>query len=216
MNIRNSAKSKVSIALIDDHEIVRSGLKMLLEQSDFDVVGEADDGRSAIDMLGRVKPDVALVDVSMPLKNGFEVVESVRKQHLPTRMIVLSIHDGPEYAIKAFKAGACGYLNKAVDSATLLSAIKSVVANGTCFSPPMLSSGPAAPMHSVVELTAREKEIVRWVVDGRTNKEIGKLLDISTRTVEVHRLHVMRKLNVSNAAELVKVALMHKLVDVAD
>ena len=208
----------IKIALADDHTVVREGFRMVLEtQPDFLVVGEARDGLEAIRLVEQVKPDVLVVDLMMPGVNGMEVIRKVRKQ---TRVVVLTMHDQNAYVVEALRNGALGYVLKDATTKELVEAIRQV-ANGKHFlSAPF--SERAGELYALVNnqdsgdpydsLTGREREILQLVGQGHSNQEAGELLQISVRTVEVHRARLMRKLGVRSQTELIRYAIERGLV----
>ena len=174
----------IRIVLADDHVLVRDGIKSLLEeQPDMEVVDEASDGKEAIKILEKNLPDLLIVDIRMPEMNGIEVVKKIHENKWDVKTLVLSMHDSEEYVIKSVQAGADGYLLKGSSKDEFLKA-----------------------------LHKREKQILKLVLQGLSNKEIGKELDISKRTAEVHRFNLMKKLDVKNLIELTNKAREYQLV----
>jgi DNA-binding NarL/FixJ family response regulator len=217
--------SKIRIFLTDDHRIVRNGITTLLQQvPDFEVVGEADNGPEALEKIPSLKPDIALMDVSMPDMNGFQVAEHIREMGLTTQILFLSMHEEPEYFIRAMKSGGGGYVLKDANKDELELAIRRVAAGERYFGAQivamMADSGDgnqpsrAEQMKPKIELSAREMEVLQEVADGLITKEIADKLHISPRTVETHRLNIMKKLKANNTAELIKLAVLYRLVDV--
>lgn len=219
---------KVKIVLADDHSIVRNGIKSTLSsEKNIKVIGEASNGSEAIEVVEELKPDVAILDISMPEMTGIEAVRRITQMSLPTRCLILSMHDKEEYVMEAIEAGAFGYLLKDTERDEFLKAIYAVANGEKYFSTAVseilvngylhkvkgggLPSEPEGPNPESL-LTKREKNILKMIVDGKNNKEIAEDLNISIRTIETHRGNIMRKLKVKNAVEMVKKALEDKLV----
>lgn len=207
----------VRVLLAEDHTIVRQGLRLLLEsQPDLSVVGEADNGEQAISLAEELQPCVAVLDLGMPKCNGIDALPRVLEVSPQTRVMILSMHDGPEYVRPAIRAGAHGYLLKGADMSDLVKAIRSLAQGHSFFSPAIASyliqDGPSSqPSTSSNPLTPREREILQLIAEGFTSPQIAQRLDISHRTVDTHRTHIMHKLNIHNIAGLVKYALRHGL-----
>jgi len=211
---------KIRVLLADDHSIVRKGISLVLENDDqIEIVGQASDGKEALEMVEQLAPDVLVADISMPEINGIELTKRINDQDLSTNILVLSTHFEEEYILKSFDAGASGYLPKDADEDEVISAIHTI-ASGEVYYTPKVSQILA---QSVIkknkkelgenkELTEREIEILQLVVDGLSNKEIADQLFISVRTVDTHRRNLMEKLEAKNTAELVRKAFEKKLV----
>lgn len=202
--------NKIRLVLADDHPMIRAGFKTLLAQSDdFEVAGEAENGQELIRVVGAVNPDVTLVDVHMPGTNGLEALEKLHAQFPHIKFIVLTMHEEREYVQKALKAGADGYLLKNIEREELENAIHTVFKGGKYFSPEItavLADSVARPSSEVGEITPREKEVLTLVAAGHSTKQIADQLGISTRTVETHRINMLKKMEVSNSAELIRKA----------
>lgn len=206
---------KARILLVDDHTMMRQSLRKVLEtESDFELVGDAENGLTALKMIEKHRPDVVLLDLQMPGLNGLEVVRRVRRGFPRTRVLVLSMHDDWSYVAQALQDGASAYVLKAADVKDLMLAVREVVAGRVYLSPPFTQSDVEAYMKKTTKktkssyerLTNREKEVLQLVAEGNTNQQVGKRLGINTRTVETHRAHVMEKLKLQNQAELVRYA----------
>jgi DNA-binding NarL/FixJ family response regulator len=202
---------KIRLVLADDHPMIRAGFKTLLGQSEaFEIAGEADNGKELIKVVNSARPDVALVDVHMPEMNGLEALEKLHASFPDIKFIVLTMHEEREYVLKALKAGADGYLLKNIDREELENAIQTVYKGGKYFSPAITSiladsvARPAAI--DVAEITPREKEVLTLVAGGQSTKQIADQLGISIRTVETHRINMLKKLEVNNSAELIRKA----------
>jgi DNA-binding NarL/FixJ family response regulator len=216
--------SKITIVLADDHVLVRKGIRAMLESDDsLEVIGEADNGEQAIRVVKELKPDLLITDIRMPILNGLEAVEKLcLDPAVQTRSIILSMHDSEEYVLQALKAGAMGYLLKDTDKSEFIKALYQVHTGIKYFSgsvseiltKQLLSS----TYHSKVELndpyhlTKKEKELLRFIIEGRQNKQIADLLGKSVRTVETHRFNIMKKLDVNNAIDMVNKVIKENLV----
>jgi DNA-binding NarL/FixJ family response regulator len=216
MNASNSNK-KTQILLADDHSILRKGVRMLLEsQLDMEVVGEAKTGREAIDEAVRLKPDVVVMDVSMPELNGIEGTRQICAQLAQTQVLALSMHRDSVYVREILRAGARGYLLKESDDEDLLKAVRAV-ARGEAYLSPAISDAVLTDYRRHVSnpvdlLTSREREILTMIADGKTNKDIANALNLSVYTVESHRGSVMDKLNLHNTGDIVRFALRNGLI----
>lgn len=205
----------VSVVLADDHQIVRDGLRALLRVvPEFELVGEAADGRQALKLVNDLKPDVLVADLMMPRLGGFEVTRNVRRRYPKTRVVVLSMHADVPYVLEALRAGAIGYVLKDAGADELIAAIRAAAANQRYLSPPLSESalgdytrrGQDPPSDPFETLTAREREVLRLTADGHSGSAVAEQLFISPRTVETHRANIMRKLNVKNQKELIRYA----------
>jgi DNA-binding NarL/FixJ family response regulator len=211
---------KITIVLADDHKIVRDGLKSFLARiPDFVVIAEAEDGEQLLSIFEEMMPDVALIDITMPRMNGLEALKQLHEQNPNAKVIILSMHEEPDYIMKAIQNGAKGYLLKNTDEKELESAIRSVANGGKYFNSIVssimienLSHKTPVQMQAEIHISQREKEVLKWVSEGLSNKMIGDKLFISVRTVETHRLNLLRKLEVNNTAELVKKAIESGLI----
>jgi DNA-binding NarL/FixJ family response regulator len=209
----NSAAIRVLVA--DDHTIVRSGIRHVLDsEAGFTVVGEAATGVEALSLASELRPDVVVLDLSMPGESGFRVAAKLRSESPETRVLILSMHDNAEYVVEAVRAGAHGYLLKDAAATELRNAIRAVCRGESYFSPQVagrlseaVRGGHPAQHGTVDQLTSREREVLVGVAQGKTNKEIASDLGISHRTVETHRESLMRKLQIRTVAELTRFAL---------
>ena len=209
---------KIRLLLVDDHAVLRAGLRFLLNaQPDMEVVGEAADGVEGARLAEELRPDVVLMDLTMPGGGGIEATRKVREACPETKVLVLTMHDDAGYVREALAAGASGFVLKQAADNDLLSAIRTVHASRT-----MVFAGPSpswlagdregAKPSGLALLTEREKEVVRLLALGHTNQEVAELLYISVKTVESHRTRIMEKLGLSRRAELVRFALENGLV----
>jgi DNA-binding NarL/FixJ family response regulator len=213
---------RVRILLADDHTIVRQGLRKVLEERpEWEVVAEAGDGREAIGLAEQHRPDIAIVDVAMPLLNGIEVTRQITKRVPNTRVLVLSMHADEAYVIQILQAGATGYLLKDSADVDLLKAVEEAVSGRSFFSPAIarvmlddyrraLTDRGVGDRYEI--LSEREREIFQLIAEAKTNKEIAALLHVSPSTVETHRAHIMEKLDLHSAAEIVLYAVRRGVI----
>lgn len=200
---------KIRVLLADDHAILRAGLRMLLDaQPDMAVVAEAGDGEEAIRRAGGSRPDVAVVDLSMPGLTGVETLERMRREVPATRLLVLTMHDDPGYARLALAAGASGHVIKDAESAELLAAIRAVH-RGRTFVQVGTEPEPSAPTDRppVPPLSPRERQVLELLAHGHTNREVADRLSLSVKTVETHRARLSDKLGLHSRADLVRLAI---------
>ena len=212
---------KINIVIADDHVLIRDGIKALLQSIDeFEVIGEAADGEELIQLIDSLNPEIVLLDITMPKKTGIEVVAEVKQYNHSVKFIMLSMHDNPEYVLKSVQAGALSYLLKNTDHEEIIKAVKAVSSGQKYFSPDIYAiilNGLANPDlikgNQLGEiLTRREKEILKEVSMGLSTKLIADKLCISVRTVETHRINLMKKMEVHNSAELIKKAMELNLI----
>ena len=214
--------SRIRVLLADDHKMIRAGLRLVLEQSpDITVAGEADDGRQAVALALELKPNVVVMDVGMPNLNGIEASLHV-KQALPdTAIVMLSMHSDEGYILRALRAGATGYILKDSAEADLVAAVRAVADGKSFFSPKvsrilledyMRKLRKSGAEDSYDLLSAREREILQLVAEGKSSKEIANLLNLSVYTVETHRGNIMQKLNLRGIPELILYAVRKGIV----
>jgi DNA-binding NarL/FixJ family response regulator len=209
----------VKVLIVDDHAVVRSGLRLLLEgEDDIEVAGEAGTAREAILEARSVKPDLVLMDVTMPDGSGLDAVPTLLHEHEGIKVLVLSMQDDPRYVREAFTVGASGYVLKEAADTEVVAAIREVARGGRYVHPELgarLVAADADELRRAEEnpLSEREQEVLRLLALGHTNQEIAKQLFISVRTAETHRAHIMQKLRLQTRAELVRYALAHGLLD---
>jgi len=206
------------ILIADDHDVVRSGLRTILEtQPNWEVVGEAADGKEAILKAIETKPDVAVLDYSLPLVNGTEVTRQIRARLPNTEVLIFTMHDNEKLIEDLLKAGARGYVLKSDAKRYLIGAIESLASHKPYFtsqvSEALLHSFLTKPSPSGSPLTNRERGVVQLIAEGHTNKEVANLLNISLKTVETHRSAIMHKLDLHSSAALVRYAIRNKLVE---
>lgn len=208
----------IKVFLADDHTIVRQGLKLILAgQPDFEVIGEAANGRETVDLVQKLKPDVVLMDVAMPELNGIEATRRLVQANPRLRVLVLSMHKEGTYVREILKAGARGYILKDAIDTELLNAIRSV-ARGDGYISPAVSGALLSDFRQNVTdpidlLSSREREVLQLIAEGKTNKEVATRLNLSVYTVDSHRGKIMEKLNLHSTGELVRFAMKHGLVD---
>ncbi len=212
----------ISIILADDHTVVRQGLRTLLEMDpDLSVVGEASDGHEALELVGRLKPDVLVLDLMMPVMNGMEVARQVRSRYPKTRVVILSMHANEAYVLEALRAGALGYVLKESEAAELLHAIHEAHRGQHYLSAPLserMIEVYAQRTRQVSQdpfdrLTPREREVLQLAAEGYTNAEIGEKLCLSSRTIEMHRSNLMHKLSLNTQTDLIRYALKRGIIE---
>jgi len=215
-------KSKCRVVIAEDYTILREGLKSMLSSNpDFEIVGEAGDGREATQCVEKVKPDLVLMDLSMPRMNGMDAIREIRRRSSVTKILVLTIHKAEEYILATLKAGADGYLLKDSTQSELMMAIKSVLGGKHFISPGIserviegyLDGRKVLKNRTSWEtLTHREREILKLIAEGYKNKKIADLLCISVKTVEKHRANLMQKLDLHSTSALTTLALEKGLI----
>jgi len=206
-----------TVVVADDHTIVREGLVALLRDHQFDVVGSVGDGRQLLDAARRHRPDVIVTDISMPGLSGLEVMPHLKTASPDTRVIVLTMHQDAELAARALRAGASGFLLKDSAGEELVNAVHQAL-QGRVYLTPVLTRDVMARMADTSasdgpKLTPRQLDVLRLVVEGKRMKEIGAILQLSSRTVETHKYELMSVLGVHSTAELVKYALQNRLIE---
>lgn len=227
--------ANIRVLLVDDHAILREGIRYLLSASgEVDVVGEAQDGVEALEMVEQFHPDAVLMDIAMPRMNGIEATAELKKRHPDLPVLILSMYDSEEYVLPILKAGASGYVLKRAAAQELVSALKAVVAGQVILHPDVArtvmenighggagsaaaggsqAARPEGGSHPALEqLTEREREVLTLIAQGLTNQQIGEKLFISIKTVQAHRANLMEKLDLHDAVELTKFAIKTGLV----
>jgi len=221
-------KSRIIVA--DDHSVVRSGLRLLLQSSpDFTVVAEAENGEEAVALVDRHKPDVVIMDISMPKLNGIEATGLMKQSNPDLKIIILTVHEDEEYVYQMLRAGASGYVLKSAGKKEIFAAIRSALSGDRFFSPGISKliiegfirrdkeqrPGQEQPVtHSRQPLTRREVEVLQYIAQGFTNKKIAEALFLSIRTINTHRTNLMQKLDIHDTARLVRYAIETGLVKV--
>ena len=210
------------VLIADDHGVVRQGLRTLLEKSpEVDVVGEAADGREAVRLAAELHPNIVVMDIAMPLLNGIDAAAQIIARDPGIQVIILSMHSDESYILRALNAGAKGYLLKDAAEGDILPAVRTVASGRPYFSPVIAATLldeylQTMKKHKVQDsydlLTDREKEVLQLLAEGKTNKEVAALLNLSPYTVESHRTNLMQKLNLHNTAEIVLYAVRKNLI----
>ncbi|GAM03091.1 two-component response regulator [Novosphingobium sp. MBES04] len=208
------------IVLADDHEAIRLGVRSVISSHpDWRVVGEAGDGREALEVVRSVRPDIAIIDYSLPMMNGLELTRAIKKELPRTEVLVFTMHDREDVLAELLTAGARGYLLKSEASKHLLAAVEALSLRRPYFSGNVSQTlldrfvEMAAREASATALTPREREIVQLIAEGRLNKEIAAILELSIKTVETHRAAAMRKLDLKSTADLVRYAVRNNIIE---
>jgi DNA-binding NarL/FixJ family response regulator len=209
---------RIRILLADDHAVVRQGFKMILDaQADMEIVGQAANGRQAVDLAEQLRPDVVVMDVSMPELNGIEATRRLASSLPHARVIALSMHKDSVYVREILRAGARGYLLKDSGAADLVAAIRAVASGESYLSPAVsnavLDDYRRHATNPIDLLTSREREVLQLLAEGKTNKEIAGVLNLSVYTVEAHRGRILEKLNLHSIGELVRFAVRSGLIE---
>jgi DNA-binding NarL/FixJ family response regulator len=210
---------KIKILLVDDHEIILDGIRIMIESTDnMKVVGVAKDGRSAVQQNRDLKPDVVVMDISMPNLNGIEASKQILSQNPQCKIIILSMHNDQKYINQALNAGVAGYLLKQGAFEELKTAIKTVMQDKVYLSSEIQNIvvseyiGNIRQLSTSTVLTSREQEVLQLIAEGKAAKEMADILSISTKTIDVHRRNIMDKLNLRNTAELTKYAIREGII----
>lgn len=209
----------IRIVIADDHTIVREGLKQLLAAAgDFEIVGEAQDGHEAMRQVRSLDFDVLLMDMSMPGKGGMELIKQVKSEKPKVRILVLTMHEEHQYAVRAIRAGASGYLTKDGATAQLVSALRKVAGGGAYISSAVAEQlalhampGAEGPPHAA--LSNREFQVFSMIAEGKSVSDIAERLNLSVKTVSTHKANLMQKMNMSTTGEIIRYAIAHKLVE---
>ncbi|HNW58270.1 MAG TPA: response regulator transcription factor [bacterium] len=212
------------ILIADDHALLREGLRMVLSlESQFEVIGEAEDGLQAIAAASQLKPDVLLLDIQMPNMRGIEAIAEIKHQLPEIRILILSMHDREQYVLEALKNGADGYILKKSAAAELISALNHVISGEIYLSPAIArhvvkswvrgADHPRQEKQGEDELSDRERAVLKIIAEGHSNKEVAELLHISPKTVETHRARIMEKLGLRTVPDLVRYAIKSGLID---
>jgi DNA-binding NarL/FixJ family response regulator len=211
----------IRVLIADDHALVRAGIRALVERIDgVVVVGEAGKGSEALELVRQLGPDLLLLDITMPDGNGFDVLDQLTKLYPEIRVIVLTVHEAGEYAIRAVREGAAGYLPKSAASTELEDAIRTVVNGKRYISPEtaqntVIEQGRVGTKRDLLAtLSPRQREVLRLIAEGRTTKQIARELEISVKTVETHRAQLMERLGIHDVAGLVRYAIIVGLIEV--
>ena len=211
----------IRVLIADDHALVRGGIRALAEKIEgVNVVGEAGKGSEALELVNELKPDLMLLDLTMPDGGGFEVLGHLKKHFPEIRVIVLTVHEAGEYAIRALREGAAGFLPKSAASTELEQAIQTVISGEIYISPEMskktvIDVGTGTTKRELLDtLSPRQREVLRLIAEGRTTKQIAAGLGISVKTVETHRAQLMERLGIHDVAGLVRYAIIVGLIEV--
>lgn len=201
----------IRILLADDHEVVREGFKSILERQGYEVVGEAPDGHEAVRLAEKLKPQLAILDLAMPLLNGIEATRQILRVSPQTKTILLTMYKEDQYVLEALRAGVAGYVLKTKAAKDLVQAIRQV-SKGVAYLSPEVSQTLVEVYRSGGQilsepLTARERQVLQLVAEGKTTKEVASLLDVSVKTAETHRTNLMKKLDIHETAGLVRYAI---------
>jgi len=206
----------IRIALADNHALVRQGLKALLEREGFQVAGEASDGQEVVRLVSHIRPDIAILDIGMPILNGIDAARELRKASPTTKTILLTRHDEDQYVTEALRSGVNGYVLKNQGATDLVHAIREVCRGGIYLSPSISGTIVGAFLSKTDlptdPLTSRERQVLQLVGEGKSTKEVAALLGISMKTAESHRTRLMQKLNIHETASLVRYAIRRGLV----
>jgi two-component system, NarL family, response regulator NreC len=214
---------KIRILLADDHTLLRNGICALLaDELDMVVVGEADNGREAVQLAGQLKPNVVLIDIAMPLLNGLEATRQIKHEHPEINVLVLTMYDNEEYFRKMLEVGASGYIIKRAAATELVSAIRAVYNGEAVLSPAitrlLLEDYLNHDNHSEKDdpnaLTSREREVLQLIAEGKTSREIAEILKLSVKTVQSHRTNLMQKLDLHDRGDLIKYAIQKKIIEI--
>jgi DNA-binding NarL/FixJ family response regulator len=220
--LERPAIQRARILLADDHEVVRKGIRSILERRpDWEVCGEAATGRKAVEMAADLSPDVVILDIGLPELNGLDAARQIVSALPATEVVVLTVHESETLVHEVLDAGARGYVLKSDAGECLVEAVESVLQRTPYLTPRIsrallrayLGGPPPADAERKNVLTAREREVLQLLAEGRSNKEVASLLDISVKTAETHRTNIMRKLDVHRVADLVRYAIRTGLVD---
>lgn len=206
----------IQVLLADDHQIVRQGIKALLAREGFDVIGEASDGREAVQLAQTLRPDVAVLDLAMPVLNGLLASQEILHVSPRTKLILLTMHEEDHYVLRALRVGVQGYVVKRQAAVELVQAIREVVNGAIYLSPSISRAVVQAYLHKIElpadPLTPRERQVLQLVAEGKTTKEIAQLLGMSVKTAESHRTRIMEKLDIHETASLVRYAIRQGVI----
>ncbi len=216
--------SKIRIVLADDHTLFRQGIRNLLSaEPDLEIAGEAASAAEAVALTSQAHPDLVLFDIGMNGLSSFEAARQIRRNHPETRIVFLTMYDDEDYLVEAMEVGASGYILKDSPAAQLAGAVRDVARGGNYVSPRMLSQlvdgfrnhiRNSAPRSRLASLTPREKEVIKFLAEGKSVKEIACDLNLSVKTIEAHKFNLMRKLDIHNKAQLVQYAIQKKIIQI--
>ena len=207
---------RIRIVLAEDHTIVLEGLRALLEQEGFEIVGQANDGLAALELVGRLKPDVAIMDIAMPSLNGVDTARQIARVSPDTRIILLTVHEENQYVVEALRAGVSGYIVKTKAARDLVQAIQDVARGAVYLSPGLSHAAVKAYLENSEQteasLTPREREVLQLIAEGKSTKEVATILGISPKTADSHRSRMMEKLDIHETASLVRYAIRQGVI----
>ena len=218
----NKRKKRIKLLLVDDHPVVRKGIRSCLEgQEHLQILGEATDGQQAVDKVKDLSPDIVLMDIDMPNMSGLEATKIIRKEFPKTRVLILSVHTNKEPVLQIIKSGAQGYVLKDASPEVLVGALEAIDAGEPFFSPDIsqivlnqyMSEANEDENSEALKLTAREKQVLAMIAEGKSNKDMANHLGVGVRTIETHRERVMDKLNIHSVAGLTKYAIANGIVN---
>ncbi|MFN2198044.1 MAG: response regulator [Anaerolineales bacterium] len=213
----------IRVLVADDHAIMRDGIRALIQpEEDLLVIGEAEDGRAAVELVDRLHPDVVLMDIAMPLLNGLEATRQIKRDHPEIQVLVLTMYDHDEYVRQVLATGASGYVLKRAAASELVSAIRAVARGDAVLSPAVtrivineyLRGDKSQAASEPEKLTPREREVLQLIAEGHTSREIARVLNLSIKTVQAHRTSLMQKLDLHDRGELIKYAIQKKIIEV--
>jgi DNA-binding NarL/FixJ family response regulator len=214
---------KIRILIADDHTLLRNGIRALLEdQPDIFIAGEAEDGREAVRLVELLRPNVVLMDISMPLLNGLEATRQIKRDHPEVNVLILTMYDHEEYFHEVLNAGASGYIIKKAAASELVAAIRAVYHGEAVLSPRItrllledyLRKEISQSVTETDTLTPREREVLQLIAEGKTSREIAEILKLSIKTVQSHRASLMQKLDLHDRGDLIKYAIQKKIIEI--
>lgn len=217
------ATDKIKVLIADDHAIVREGICLVLRgYGDIEVIGEASDGAQAVEQVEKLRPNVVLMDISMPVMGGLDAIQIIKQKFPDVHILALTVHESPEYLRRVLSLGAAGYLLKGTTSGELVAAVRAVNARGMYLDPKVTrklvdefvpKEGQNEGKGAYGDLSKREREVLKYIAEGQTNQEIGRVLYLSPNTVQTYRSRIMEKLGLHGRAELIRYALRAGFLD---